>query len=157
SRCRGRGGGGGPLEVATGQPCPLPGKEGVTSEANMITEPGFLRAIASQPDDDAPRLIYADWLEEHNEPERAEVIRAQVELARSKADSPHRRRLAFRAGELLRLHEERWVGPLRIMTPDWQFCRGFVEKLVLLPGDLEEEARALFASLPLRRLGLADL
>src|SRR5262245_62365046 len=122
----------------------------------MITEPGFLRAIAEQPDDDAPRLIYADWLEEHNETERAEFIRAQVELARSKADSPHRRRLAFRAGELLRLHEERWVEPLRLMTPDWQFCRGFVENLVLLPGDLEEGC-AMFSSMPLRRLGLADL
>src|SRR5262249_51187264 len=30
----------------------------------------------------AVRLVYADWLEEHGQPERAEFIRAQVELAR---------------------------------------------------------------------------
>ena len=41
----------------------------------------FLAAIAANPDDDTPRLIFADWLEEHGEPERAEFVRVQVELA----------------------------------------------------------------------------
>src|SRR5687767_12335037 len=41
----------------------------------------FLRAICDRPDDDLPRLIYADWLEEHGQVERAEFIRVQVELA----------------------------------------------------------------------------
>lgn len=31
--------------------------------------------ILAQPDSDLPRLIYADWLEEHDDPERAEYIR----------------------------------------------------------------------------------
>lgn len=35
----------------------------------------FLRAIAANPDDDTPRLVFADWLEEHGEPERAEFVR----------------------------------------------------------------------------------
>ena len=42
----------------------------------------FLRAIKDNPDDDTPRLVYADWLEEHGEPERAELIRVQIELPR---------------------------------------------------------------------------
>src|SRR3712207_7138456 len=42
----------------------------------------LLDAIAAAPDDDGPRLVYADWLEEHGEQARAEFIRAQVELAR---------------------------------------------------------------------------
>lgn len=37
----------------------------------------FLRAIFDAPDDDTPRLVYADFLEENGEPERAEMIRWQ--------------------------------------------------------------------------------
>ncbi len=42
----------------------------------------LLRAILVQPDEDTPRLVYADWLQENGEPERAEYIRLQVQLAR---------------------------------------------------------------------------
>jgi uncharacterized protein (TIGR02996 family) len=41
----------------------------------------FQRAIFNQPDDDALRLVYADWLEEHGDP-RAEFLRLDVELHR---------------------------------------------------------------------------
>jgi uncharacterized protein (TIGR02996 family) len=37
----------------------------------------FLRAVIDRPDDNLPRLIFADWLDEHGEPERAEFIRVQ--------------------------------------------------------------------------------
>lgn len=36
--------------------------------------------ILGSGEDDTPRLIYADWLQDHGEPERAEFIRVQVEL-----------------------------------------------------------------------------
>src|SRR5262245_43514127 len=49
----------------------------------------FLRAVAGQPDEDAPRLVYADWLDEHGDPDRAEFIRVQCALARSGLDHPH--------------------------------------------------------------------
>jgi uncharacterized protein (TIGR02996 family) len=42
----------------------------------------FLRAIFDAPDDDTPRLVYADFLDENGEPERAALIRAQCERAR---------------------------------------------------------------------------
>jgi uncharacterized protein (TIGR02996 family) len=42
----------------------------------------LLRAILDQPKEETPRLVYADWLEENGQPERAEFIRVQVELAR---------------------------------------------------------------------------
>jgi uncharacterized protein (TIGR02996 family) len=47
----------------------------------MADHAGFLEAIGDEPDDDTPRLIYADWLEEHGEPERAEFIRLQCRAA----------------------------------------------------------------------------
>lgn len=50
-----------------------------------LTDPdglAMLRTILERPDNDAARLVYADWLEEHGETERAEFIRAQCELAK---------------------------------------------------------------------------
>ncbi|MBM3982904.1 MAG: TIGR02996 domain-containing protein [Planctomycetes bacterium] len=46
----------------------------------------FLRAIFDAPEDDTPRLVYADFLQENGEDERAEFIRLQVERARLEAD-----------------------------------------------------------------------
>lgn len=41
----------------------------------------FIKAILADPDDDAPRLIYADWLDEQGQDQRAEFIRVQCRLA----------------------------------------------------------------------------
>jgi uncharacterized protein (TIGR02996 family) len=38
-------------------------------------EAAFLRAICTAPSDDAPRLAFADWLDEHGDAARAELIR----------------------------------------------------------------------------------
>lgn len=47
----------------------------------MTDEEALLAAILAEPKDDTPRLVYADWLEENDQPERAEFIRVQVESA----------------------------------------------------------------------------
>ena len=38
-------------------------------------------AVLENPDDDLPRLVFADWLDENGDPERARFIRAQIALA----------------------------------------------------------------------------
>lgn len=48
----------------------------------------LLQAILAEPADDLHRLFYADWLEEHGDPDdhaRAEFIRVQIELAQFRA------------------------------------------------------------------------
>ncbi|HVK16591.1 MAG TPA: TIGR02996 domain-containing protein [Fimbriiglobus sp.] len=40
----------------------------------------LLRAVCENPDDDLPRLVFADWREEHGRPERAHLLRLQVRL-----------------------------------------------------------------------------
>jgi uncharacterized protein (TIGR02996 family) len=40
----------------------------------MSHEAAFLQAILDSPDDDTPRLVYADWLDEHGQTERAEFL-----------------------------------------------------------------------------------
>jgi uncharacterized protein (TIGR02996 family) len=56
----------------------------------MSDADALLAAIRAAPDDDAPRLIYADWLDEHGQSERAEFIRLQVLLARGGYIDPDR-------------------------------------------------------------------
>lgn len=41
----------------------------------------LLAAVCAAPGDDLPRLVLADWLEEHGKEERSEFIRVQCELA----------------------------------------------------------------------------
>lgn len=56
-------------------------------------EQAFLDSIISNRDDDAPRLIYADWLDEQGHAAHAEFIRVQIELAKYKIQAcPNRRR-----------------------------------------------------------------
>src|SRR5262245_33769712 len=50
-----------------------------THEGDIMNNDGtFLRAIEAAPLDAAPRLIYADWLEENGQADRGEFIRLDV-------------------------------------------------------------------------------
>lgn len=48
----------------------------------MTAPDAILAAVLAAPDADTPRLVYADWCDDHGQPERAAFIRVQVELAR---------------------------------------------------------------------------
>jgi uncharacterized protein (TIGR02996 family) len=60
---------------------------GAAGQGAAVTQPdgpeweALLRAVAASPADDVPRLVAADWLDDHGQPDRAEFVRAQVELA----------------------------------------------------------------------------
>ncbi len=54
----------------------------------MTDEDALLRAAAAAPDDDTPRLIFADWLDDHGESERAAFVRTQLDLARANPWDP---------------------------------------------------------------------
>src|SRR5262245_19557042 len=65
----------------------------------MADHEGFLQDILATPEDDAPRLIYADWLEENGGAEgrdRAAFIRLQCERARLPEGDPKANRLKVR-------------------------------------------------------------
>jgi uncharacterized protein (TIGR02996 family) len=47
----------------------------------MSEEAAFLEALRANPADDTTRLVYADWLDEHDRPREAEYLRATAELA----------------------------------------------------------------------------
>lgn len=49
--------------------------QGASAEVKMTEREAFRRAIAADPDNDAPRLIYADWLDENGQPQDAAMLR----------------------------------------------------------------------------------
>ena len=71
----------------------------------MTHDDPFVESIVEAPDDDAPRLIYTDWLEEHDDPDRAAFVRVQIELARLPEGDPRREELERCEEELLTEHE----------------------------------------------------
>ncbi len=81
----------------------------------------FLRAARETPDDDAPRLVLADWLEEHGDEHdsaRAALVRLQCERARLDADDPRGADLLREEAKLWNKHTNAWFGPMR------DFCFG---------------------------------
>jgi uncharacterized protein (TIGR02996 family) len=92
----------------------------------MTLYESFLHAILESPDDDVPRLVFADWLEEHGQQERAEFIRTQCELVKLPEGHLHRTKLEARQQELLAQQEEEWLAPLRESINDWMFYRGML-------------------------------
>jgi uncharacterized protein (TIGR02996 family) len=113
-----------------------------------------LDAVLAHPDDDGPRLVYADWLEERGDADRAEFVRLQLRLAQSPT-------LEDRAREavLLHRHAEAWLAPLRVKSEPLQnrgthaqFVRGFVE-IVWMPAQIFlKRAEKLFHRAPVREL-----
>jgi uncharacterized protein (TIGR02996 family) len=65
-----------------GAPGEVKGEEVMTA-----TETGLLAAVRAAPDDDLPRLVMADWLEENGRGDRAEFVRLQCEIERTGARS----------------------------------------------------------------------
>lgn len=65
-------------------------------------ERALLAAIIAHPDEDTPRLVYADWLQEHDQPERAEYIRLSIQLANLQYGDPN-----FKADEARLLAQRR--------------------------------------------------
>jgi uncharacterized protein (TIGR02996 family) len=91
----------------------------------------FLAAIRAAPADDQLRLVYADWLDEQGQGERAELIRLQIELPRLGVADARRPDLLRREAELLADHRADWLReelPPGVFVEEWssayQFRRG---------------------------------
>lgn len=91
----------------------------------------FLDDIVANIDDDAPRLIYADWLDEQGDADRAEFIRVQVQRANLPSWDAAQVRLRLREQELLKRHGEEWLAELpAIKGARWEgFRRGIVAEV----------------------------
>jgi uncharacterized protein (TIGR02996 family) len=117
----------------------------------MSEADGFLQAIIAEPDDDTHRLVYADWLDEHGQPERADLIRIQCALARLRYDDDAVSELQAREYRLLARHLPRWREQMGY--PHARVRRGFVEEAPIdHPPSFVEDGGKQFASHPIREV-----
>src|SRR5947209_4317685 len=90
------------------------------SATKLISRPeviAFLRDAKENPEDDTPRMILADWLEDRGDP-RGEFLRLDMELAA-------RGVCGDRHAELLKQHEAEWLGPLAAKA-NWNWRRALL-------------------------------
>src|SRR5262245_23483911 len=126
----------------------------------LTHEGAFLADICEHPDEDAPRLVYADWLDDHGQPDRAEFIRVQCERARLPEGDDRRGGLAAREERLLLGHEAAWRAGLPALDGvTWgDFGRGFVEAVFIASvEDFLRHAETLFAAAPVSRVRIGWL
>jgi uncharacterized protein (TIGR02996 family) len=134
----------------------------------MTHNEAFLQAIIENPDDDAPRLVYADWLEERGDP-RGEFIRVQCRLARLTPADPHYFDLYRRMEQLWAAHSETWLQPLHRALAERSlslhalfyggmcvpcgpfFDRGFLEGVSMAADHFLTLADVLFRLAPVRK------
>src|SRR5262249_29003497 len=111
-------------------------------------EQALLAGIVAEPGEDAPRLVYADWLEEHGgetEQARAAFIRLHLQWCRRPADAPPAEGLRARLLAARRASGLAEDGAL--YDRGFQAVAGF-EAL----GDLCARGQAVFAAAPCRLL-----
>ena len=118
-------------------------------------EPQLLKAVLDAPDDDAPRLAYADWCaQQPDEPARAraEFIRAQIRVFQPDFDSLDRGEkyeITSRANKLLAANRQAWAGPLADLVDDYGYQRGFIFWVATTASRFLADAELLFALAPI--------
>ncbi len=108
----------------------------------MTEQDALLQAILDDPADDLPRLVYADWLDDHDDPVRAEFIRLQLESAHQPQDRQRVANLTQRQMALYQQFGRDWsdvVPPL--LRNGIHFRRGFID-------EFRGTARSFFQSDP---------
>ncbi len=108
----------------------------------------LFQAILDDPENDAPRLIYADWLEENGDPARAEFIRVQCEMARLDEYDPQRIDFRCRADVLLRKHRKEWTKGIPKHINKYRFERGFLYHIRMPLSRFLSSARSIFRKFP---------
>jgi uncharacterized protein (TIGR02996 family) len=122
------------------------------------TRDALLAAIVAEPEDDVPRLVFADWCEDHGDAARAEFIRVQCRLAGMNPWDEGYVEAKLREQRLFWENREEWSAPLqevggRIGAYRWglyEFRRGFPD-VFELSEETRAEVGALLARLPLTR------
>jgi uncharacterized protein (TIGR02996 family) len=126
----------------------------------MSAEEALLEACRASPDDDAPRLVWADTVGG----ERGELVVIQCDLARgglAPSEAAARRR---REGELLASHGRAWAGMTDLVPGlgiGFRFHRGFVEGIKTSARVFVEHGDEILRRAPLLRsltaIGLDDV
>lgn len=113
---------------------------------------GFVAAVRADPADDTRRLVAADWLDEHGEPERAEYIREFVAQERAAWDDPDRLARAIRINDLYRKFGPSLWAAWSAANPGMD--RGFVTEMACPIADWLARGDDLYRREPVRAVRL---
>ena len=109
-------------------------------------------AVINAPDDDAPRLDFADWLDSIGNVERAEFIRVQCMLHSEEMSDERRCELEKREKHLLERHGWDWAEEFKSEITEWVFVRGFIERVRTRLGRSRKLALNVLDKAPIRHL-----
>lgn len=125
----------------------------------MSDEDALLSAITANPAEDTPRLVYADWLDEHDRHIRAEFIRLQIDIAGKQEQETLSWRFLWRQypklverhDVLIAKHRDELLGSLAVLPPDTKlgFERGFASGITLTVHDFLAHDVALGTAMPI--------
>lgn len=130
----------------------------------MTDGDALLRAILAYPGDDFRRLVFADWLDEAGEGERAALIRIQIELNRVASAElvAAEQHLLGSSGDQVQQRRREWALPAAVLKqwPDdvggWEWHRGFPEVWHCPTALWEAYGASLVTVTPVRRVVLID-
>lgn len=134
----------------------------------------MIAAVCDRPDDDTPRLVFADFLDDVGEAARAAFIRLHVTYARE-ARKTYRKKMERQINHALRgvvtMRSQAWVAAILddermgLSVNGWGYTvvpvnhlatvrRGFVDSIVTPPGRFVETGARLMASHPIQSVEL---
>jgi uncharacterized protein (TIGR02996 family) len=116
----------------------------------------FLERVIESPDDDGPRLVHADWLDEQGDP-RGEFIRVQCALASMPKNDPRRPALAGRESVLMSRYAMQWQEPFKGYANWCEFRRGYIETVNVEARKFLARGAELFDLSPIRHIRLLDV
>jgi uncharacterized protein (TIGR02996 family) len=129
----------------------------------MSDEATLLTAVLDAPDDDAPRLAYAQWSAGQGDAAsiaRGELIRAQIDLAHTAPEvirSGGAAGLQRRIDQLIAGHGAAWAGVIAGWVDGYHFVRGFVGWIRSSARGFLVHADALAALAPIQHVDLTDV
>ncbi len=124
----------------------------------MTDAEAIFAGILADPANDVPRLVFADWLEEHGQEEWAEFIRVQIELETVPRSEPRHKDLSRRARKILAQQKETWLLPFQKLLPGCfvKFERGFVSIVKASYSYVFFNAEQLWPLAPIREVQVTD-
>lgn len=143
---------------------------GLYCEGQTMNEHDILMAaILAAPEDDAPRLVYADWLDEHGEPDRAAFIRSSIiweniDNRRGAWDRDEFCKHFDIANDLRKMYAETWFGGVPCLMRDNVYphtidgiSRGFLSHCRCTFAEYIRHAPAVAREHPITRWSITDL
>lgn len=126
----------------------------------MTEQELLLRAVCDDPLEDTPRLVYADWLQENGQEDRAAFIRRQIKLYREfDGETPTQKRKGGYYDVLMEGFKSKWrtFKSSASSTPKEVWQRGFLDEVTWswsFYWDDSDRLRFIFQDNPIRLVNL---